>query len=59
MENPRQHQVAARCDPGELQRLLQKQGVRYTTMLAVSIFLAIAALVAVCVMGYLVMTKLK
>ena len=27
-------------------------------MLAVSIFLAISALVAVCVMGYLVMTKL-
>jgi len=44
---------------GELQRLLHKQGVRYTTMLAVSIFLAIAALVAVCVMGYLVMVKLK
>lgn len=43
---------------GELQRLLQKQSVRYTTMLAVSIFLAISALVAVCVMGYLVMTKL-
>jgi chromosome segregation ATPase len=43
---------------GELQRLLHKQSVRYTTMLAVSIFLAIAALVAVCIMGYLVMTKL-
>ena len=40
---------------GELQRVLQKQGTRFTTMLATAIFLSIAALVAVCVMGYLMM----
>jgi chromosome segregation ATPase len=40
---------------GELQRVLQKQGSRFTTMLATAIFLSIAALVAVCVMGYLML----
>jgi chromosome segregation ATPase len=44
---------------GELQRILNKQGARYTTMLAIAIFLAITALVAVCVMGYLMLNKLK
>jgi ABC-type transporter Mla subunit MlaD len=44
---------------GELQRILTKQGARYTTMLAIAIFLSIAALVAVCIMGYLVITKGK
>jgi DNA repair ATPase RecN len=38
---------------GELERILHKQGNRFTTMLAVAIFLSIAALVAVAVMGYL------
>ena len=42
---------------GELQRILHKQSARYTTMLAIAIFLSIAALAAVCVIGYLVMTK--
>jgi vacuolar-type H+-ATPase subunit I/STV1 len=42
---------------GELQRMLHKQGNRYTTMLAIAIFLSIAALAAVCVIGYLVITK--
>lgn len=42
---------------GELQRLLQKQSSRYTTMLAIAIFLSIAALAAVCVFGYLLITK--
>jgi uncharacterized phage infection (PIP) family protein YhgE len=42
---------------GELQRMLHKQGNRYTTMLAIAIFLSIAALAAVCVIGYLVMTR--
>jgi hypothetical protein len=42
---------------GELQRMMHKQGARYTTMLAIAIFLSIAALAAVCVMGYLLMTK--
>jgi ABC-type transporter Mla subunit MlaD len=44
---------------GELQRLMHKQGARFTTMLAIAIFLSIAALVAVCVMGYLVIMKGK
>ena len=38
---------------GELERVLHRQGARFTTMLAVAIFLSIAALVAVAVMGYL------
>jgi small-conductance mechanosensitive channel len=38
---------------GELERILHKQGNRFTTMLAVAIFLSISALVAVAVMGYL------
>ena len=42
---------------GELQRILHKQGSRYTTMLAIAIFLSIAALAAVCVIGYLVILK--
>ncbi len=43
---------------GELQRLLTKQGARYTTMLAIAIFLSIAALAAVCVMGYIMLNKI-
>ena len=42
---------------GELQRILHKQSARYTTMLAIAIFLSIAALAAVCVIGYLVILK--
>jgi len=42
---------------GELQRLMHKQGARFTTMLAIAIFLSIAALVAVCVMGYLLINN--
>lgn len=42
---------------GELQRLMHKQGSRYTTMLAIAIFLSISALAAVCVIGYLLLTK--
>ncbi|MGB7158533.1 MAG: hypothetical protein WBD40_10740 [Tepidisphaeraceae bacterium] len=38
---------------GELERILHRQGNRFTTMLAVAIFLSIAALVAVGVIGYL------
>ncbi|MGI8549779.1 MAG: hypothetical protein ACR2PL_03120 [Dehalococcoidia bacterium] len=44
---------------GELQRLLNKQGSRYTTMLAIAIFLSIAALVAVCIIGYMMMQRMK
>ena len=42
---------------GELQRILHKQSARYTTMLAIAIFLSIAALAAVCVIGYLVINR--
>ena len=42
---------------GELQRMMHKQGARYTTMLAIAIFLSIAALVAVCVIGFLLLNK--
>jgi uncharacterized phage infection (PIP) family protein YhgE len=42
---------------GELQRILHKQSARYTTMLAIAIFLSIAALGAVCVIGYMVINK--
>ena len=38
---------------GELERILHLQGCRFTTMLAVAIFLSVAALGAVVVMGYL------
>ena len=38
---------------GELERILQRQGSKFTTMLAVAIFLSIAALAAVGVIGYL------
>ncbi len=37
----------------ELEKILHRQGVRFTTMLAVAIFLAIAALGAVATMAYL------
>ena len=36
---------------GQLESILHKQGTRFTTMLAVAIFLSISALVAVCVLG--------
>ena len=38
---------------GEMERILHRQGNRFTTMLAVAIFLSIAALVAVAIIGYL------
>jgi len=44
---------------GELERILHRQGNRFTTMLAVAIFLSIAALVAVGVIGYLGYEALK
>jgi len=40
---------------GELERILNKQGTRFTTMLAVAIFLSVAALGAVTVIGYLML----
>ncbi len=38
---------------GELERVLHHQGTRFTTLLAIAIFLSIAALVAVGIIGYL------
>jgi ABC-type transporter Mla subunit MlaD len=38
---------------GELERILHRQGTRFTTMLSVAIFLSIAALVACSIIGYL------
>jgi len=43
---------------GELERILHRQGNRFTTMLAVAIFLSIAALSAVAVMGWLMLQKM-
>jgi len=42
---------------GQLERVLHRQGVRFTTMLSVAIFLSIAALVAVGVIAYLVINQ--
>ncbi|HEY7089999.1 MAG TPA: hypothetical protein VH518_18015 [Tepidisphaeraceae bacterium] len=42
---------------GQLERILHRQGTRFTTMLAVAIFLSIAALAAVGVIGYMLIIK--
>jgi ABC-type transporter Mla subunit MlaD len=42
---------------GQLERTLHKQNTRFTTMLATAIFLSIAALTAVCVMGYMLINQ--
>jgi len=42
---------------GQLERILHKQAMRFTSMLAVAIFLSIAALVAVAVVGYQLLNK--
>lgn len=41
----------------EIQQVLLKQGARFTVMLSVAIFLSIAALVAVAIVGYLMLKK--
>ncbi|HEX8339506.1 MAG TPA: hypothetical protein VF624_01225 [Tepidisphaeraceae bacterium] len=41
----------------ELQNVLARQGTRFTVMLSIAIFLSIAALVAVAVIGYLLLMK--
>ncbi len=41
----------------ELQRMLAKQNTRFTTLLATAIFLSIAALVAVALIGYLLLIR--
>jgi methyl-accepting chemotaxis protein len=42
---------------GQLERILHKQAVRFTSMLAVAIFLSIAALAAVAIIGYQLLNK--
>jgi DNA repair ATPase RecN len=42
---------------GELERILHRQNARFTTMLAIAIFLSIAALTAVGVVGYLLLMR--
>ena len=42
---------------GQLEQILHRQGTRFTTMLAIAIFLSVGALVAVFVMGYLMMQQ--
>ena len=42
---------------GQLERAMHRQGTRFTTMLAVAIFLSVSALVAVCVIGFLLLNK--
>ena len=44
---------------GELERILHRQGNRFTTMLAVAIVLSISALAAVGVVGYLLLNQAK
>src|SRR3954451_22693154 len=42
---------------GQLERILHKQNTRFTTLLAIAIFISIVALTVVCVMGYLLVIK--
>jgi chromosome segregation ATPase len=42
---------------GQIERVLHRQGVRFTTMLSVAIVLSIAALVAVGVIGYILINQ--
>jgi chromosome segregation ATPase len=42
---------------GQLERILHKQNTRFTTMLAIAIFLSISALVVVSILGYLLIVK--
>jgi chromosome segregation ATPase len=44
---------------GELERILQKQNTRFTTMLAIAIFLSVAALVTVVGFGYMLWTRVQ
>jgi hypothetical protein len=41
----------------ELQQVLLRQGARFTVMLSIAIFLSIAALVAVAVVGWLMLNR--
>jgi DNA repair ATPase RecN len=42
---------------GQLEQILRRQGTRFTTMLAIAIFLSISALAAVCVIGYVMIIR--
>jgi len=42
---------------GQLERIMHRQNLRFTTMLSIAIFLSIAALATVCVFGYLLLNK--
>lgn len=42
---------------GQIERILHKQNTRFTTMLAIAIFLSVAALAAVGVVGYLLLNR--
>jgi DNA repair ATPase RecN len=42
----------------ELERVLHKQNTRFTTMLTIAILLSVAALTAVVIMGYLMMSRM-
>jgi hypothetical protein len=42
---------------GQLERIMHKQAARFTTMLAIAIFLSVAALGAVAIIGYQLMNK--
>jgi chromosome segregation ATPase len=44
---------------GQLERILNRQNTRFTTMLAIAIFLSIAAIAAVGAIGYLLLTQAK
>jgi hypothetical protein len=44
---------------GQLERVLRKQNVRFTTMLSIAIFLSIAALAAVVIMGWMMLKTAK
>ena len=44
---------------GELERILHRQGNRFTTMLAIAIFLSISALAAVGIVGYLLLNHAR
>jgi len=49
------HQLSGRED--ELQRVLQRQGTRFTTLLSIAIFLGMSALTAVVVLAWMLYSQ--
>src|SRR6059058_4568575 len=49
--------VSRNSRDGQLERILHRQNTRFTTMLAIAIFLSISALVVVSILGYLLIIK--